>query len=138
MSLVGNQNFERLSDEQKRLVTTVDGLASVNGDDTKDVVRSGRVELWPGCTVIDAVIDASAPGIDEPDPDNLLYGLDVVTVGPQTEEMTVSLRDGTTAQVVDENEIYGDDPAPDYAIKSFLIDILPTSYLQCRVKLHSS
>jgi hypothetical protein len=114
-----NPLFEGLSPEQLRLATTVEALAVNEGGETPDVIRSARVELWPGCTVLATIVDSGIP-LDEPSEKDRLYGLDATMAGGEyVEELTVHIGDAVTSLALNDSETYGDDPAPDYAISSF-------------------
>jgi hypothetical protein len=116
---VPNPLFEGLSSEQLRLASTVEALAVNEGGETPDVVRSARVELWPGCTVLATIVDSGIP-LDEPSEENRIYGLDATMAdGEYVEEISVHIGDAVTSLAVNDSETYEDDPAPDYAITSF-------------------
>lgn len=108
-----------LSDEQRRLVEVVEGIATQDGGDTPDVLKVGEVEIWPGCIVVASIIRSVFPGEKDSEGDRI-YGLDAKVGGDiYTESVCVYLGSATTSLVVLEFEPLGDEPAQDYAITSF-------------------
>ncbi len=114
---VSAEELDGLSEAQAKIVTFADILAVNEGGPTPDILRSGRVEVYPGAILTAEVIDMEF--VPERVP-KLLYGLEVRADDDYTETITVDVGFKHTTLAVDEGEPHGAQSAPDYAIESFL------------------
>jgi hypothetical protein len=116
------------SQSQQRLIDLVKNLAKTQGGDTKDVLFSGAIELWPGRTLKAHIIDDDANDVSIETVDNepvhpIIYDLEVIDEASEEPIESISVDTGTceTTQVFEDAEPYLESPggAPDLAIASF-------------------
>jgi len=105
-----------LSEAQQALVDTVKLLATDEGGDTPDILKSGTYNIFIGNQLVAYILN-----IDYPEnPPQLFYLLDV-QIGEYTESVGVDSETGRTAWEVNGHyPTYDKDTAPDYAIQSFM------------------
>jgi hypothetical protein len=129
---------------QQRLIDLVKLLATSEAHDSPDIIKSGKIQLWPGVELVALILDINLnymPPILNPDaplmppgqtvPDlyqsdpglNIIYALEArdEPTGRVLESVDVDQESFKTHLDFDDAEPYMDNPdgAPDYAIDSF-------------------
>jgi hypothetical protein len=129
-SAESNGSFSRA---KLRLKNYVDGLALLESGSTPDVIRTGSLELWPGCIMVAEVLNpnpAFHPDIKQliaegwvPIEEDIepIYALTVYdSDGNERESLAINAWSGHVIACAEESVLFepGKD-APDYMIESF-------------------
>lgn len=119
---------EGLSPAKRQLVDYVEGLALFENGDTRDVIRMGSMELWPGKILVAEILDLD-PGYLSPnyvsdhcEPTERLYALNVRDIcGDEIEAIDVNTTSGVIGYSFEDAEPFCGLPegAPDFMIAAF-------------------
>jgi hypothetical protein len=107
---------------RQQLKDYVDELASIEGGESRDVIRSGRRELWPGKVMVAEVLNIDPVLPTVPDESSILYALTVYDEhGKEVESLAITPSDGRVDAAVEESDLFttATEGAPDFMIQSF-------------------